>query len=180
MVVLTFIPSMQEAEAGGSLWVWGQTSLQELVLGQVPKLWRNSVLENKNKKSPCFLCLVENIILEIMFMLYSLVQIILFYSDIIAVPNLTLSLPSWKLSCIWLHSQHHLFQIGMQSLSLKSVHFFLLQSKTKLFFGSMNSNYSIIMEFRENRRSFLSSHLVNPLCLASPTSGFLILYHISP
>ena len=49
MVPHTFNPSTQEAEAGGSLWVWGQPGLQELVLGQAPKLQGNPVLKTKNK-----------------------------------------------------------------------------------------------------------------------------------
>ena len=34
LVVQAFNPRTLEAEAGGSLWVWGQPGLQELVLGQ--------------------------------------------------------------------------------------------------------------------------------------------------
>ena len=47
VVVHTFNPSTQDAEAGGSLWVWGQPALQELTPGQAPKLQRNPVLKNQ-------------------------------------------------------------------------------------------------------------------------------------
>ena len=50
MVVHTFNPSAREAEAGGSLWVWGQPGLQELVLGWVLKPQKNPVSKNQEKK----------------------------------------------------------------------------------------------------------------------------------
>ena len=50
MVAHTFNPSTREAVAGGSLWVWGQSGLQELVPGQDPKLQRNPVLKNQKEK----------------------------------------------------------------------------------------------------------------------------------
>ena len=49
MEVHAFNPSTQEAEAGESLWVWGQPGLPELVPGQAPKLQRNPVsIHQKN------------------------------------------------------------------------------------------------------------------------------------
>ena len=50
MVVHAFNPHTQEAEAGGSLWVWGQPVLQELVPEQEPKATEKPCLENQKKK----------------------------------------------------------------------------------------------------------------------------------
>ena len=52
-----FNPSTREAEAGGSLWVRGQSGLQELVPGQEPKRYGETlsqkIKKTKNKtKSP--------------------------------------------------------------------------------------------------------------------------------
>ena len=43
----TFNPSTQEAEAGETFCVAGNSSLPEIIPGQVPKLWRNPVSKHK-------------------------------------------------------------------------------------------------------------------------------------
>ena len=50
VVAHSFNLSTREAEAGGSLWVWGQPGLQELVPGQLGLLNRET-LSRKTKKS---------------------------------------------------------------------------------------------------------------------------------
>ena len=50
MVAHAFNPSTREAEAGGSLWVWGQPGLQELVPGQESKATEKPCLEKSEKK----------------------------------------------------------------------------------------------------------------------------------
>ena len=47
----TYNLSTQETEASGSLSVRGQYGLKELVLGQPPKLQRNSVSKNQKEKN---------------------------------------------------------------------------------------------------------------------------------
>ena len=50
MVAQAFNPNTQETETGGSLWVQGQSSLQERVPGQALKLQRNPVSKKKTKE----------------------------------------------------------------------------------------------------------------------------------
>ena len=53
VVVHTFNPSTQEAEACGSLWIRGQPGLQEIVSEQAPKLQSNPVSKNQNQTNVC-------------------------------------------------------------------------------------------------------------------------------
>ena len=59
IVVHTFNPSTQEAEAGGSLWVRGQPGLQKLIPGQAPKLQWNPALKNHKKDSTSDVCIIS-------------------------------------------------------------------------------------------------------------------------
>ena len=54
VVVLTFSLSTWEAEGVSSLLVQGQPDLQELVIGQTPKLQWNLVLKKNNKEKHLF------------------------------------------------------------------------------------------------------------------------------